>query len=71
MIQRPIQNVLTEALIIGLMNAGLFYIIKMIQPSGGVIPTLIICGALIHIIFEYTGGNEWWCRKTYKDLKRV
>jgi len=26
----------------------------------------LIAGALIHIIFEYTGGNKWWCTQTYK-----
>lgn len=63
--QRPVQNVLIEAVIIGVMNAGLYYILKSIKI---VLPThilLLICGALIHIIFEYTGGNEWWCKKTY------
>lgn len=63
--QRPVQNVLIEAVIIGLMNAGLYYTLKSLKI---VVPThvlLFICGALIHIIFEYTGGNEWWCKKTY------
>jgi len=26
---------------------------------------LFIGGALIHIAFEYSGGNEWWCKSTY------
>ena len=63
--QRPIQTVLLESVIIGLMNAGLYYILKITKV---VLPThilLMICGALIHLIFEYTGGNEWWCRQTY------
>ena len=64
--QRPVQTVMIEALVIGLMNAGLFHLLKMLKI---VVPThilLILCGALIHIIFEYTGGNQWWCRQTYK-----
>ena len=64
--QRPIQTVLMESIIIGLMNAGLYYLLKVTKI---VLPThilLMICGALIHLIFEYTGGNEWWCRQTYK-----
>ena len=63
--QRPLQNVLIEAVIIGIMNAVLYYALKSLKI---VVPThvlLFICGALIHIIFEYTGGNEWWCKKTY------
>ena len=62
---RPVSNVLMEAFIIGVMNAALYYALKSLKI---VVPThilLFICGALIHIIFEYTGGNEWWCKKTY------
>ena len=64
--QRPIQTVMIEAIVIGIMNAAIFYIIRSLKI---VLPThvlLMICGALIHIIFEYTGGNQWWCRQTYK-----
>jgi len=64
--QRPIQTVMIEAIVIGIMNAVIFYILKSLKI---VLPThvlLMICGALIHIIFEYTGGNQWWCRQTYK-----
>ena len=64
--QRPVTTVLIEAIVIGIMNAVLYQLLKVTKI---VIPThilLMICGALIHIIFEYTGGNEWWCRQTYK-----
>lgn len=64
--RRPVQTVIIEAVIIGVMNALLFYLLRMFK---FIVPNhilLIICGALIHIIFEYTGGNEWWCRQTYK-----
>ena len=64
--RRPVQTVIIEAIVIGIMNALLFYLLSMLKV---VVPNhilLIICGALIHIIFEYTGGNEWWCRQTYK-----
>jgi hypothetical protein len=29
------------------------------------ITTYLVAGALIHIIFEYSGGNKWWCEKMY------
>jgi len=64
--RRPVQTVIIEAVVIGVMNALLFYLLRMFK---FIVPNhilLIICGALIHIIFEYTGGNEWWCRQTYK-----
>lgn len=64
--RRPVQTVMIEAVVIGVMNALLFYLLRMFK---FIVPNhilLIICGALIHIIFEYTGGNEWWCRQTYK-----
>lgn len=54
--QRSIQTVMIEALIIGIMNATLFWGLKQFN---FVIPQqwlLVICGALIHLIFEYSGG---------------
>jgi hypothetical protein len=68
MLTRPVTTVVLEALFIGILNASLFYGLKtmnLILPPQWI---LVLCGALIHIIFEYTGGNEWWCRQTYKCL---
>lgn len=62
---RPVETVMIEALVIGLMNAALFYALKSLQIHVSFYALLILCGALIHIIFEYTGGNQWWCKKTY------
>jgi hypothetical protein len=63
---RPISNVLMEALVIGVMNAVLIFGIK--QMNFKIESSLLhfIAGALIHLIFEYTGGNSWWCKKTYQ-----
>lgn len=64
--QRPLQTVLLESVVIGVMNATLFMSLKQFKL---IIPQhmiLVLCGALIHLIFEYSGGNEWWCRQTYK-----
>lgn len=61
---RPVQFVLTEAIIIGVMNLILFMILtRLFKLSTSL--RLIIGGALIHIAFEYSGGNEWWCKSTY------
>ena len=58
----PIKTVLIEALIIGVMNMVLIMGLNKLN-----IPMIpLIAGALIHIIFEYTGGNKWWCTQTYK-----
>ena len=54
--RRPVQTVLIESIVIGLMNAGLFYMLKMLKI---VVPThilLIICGALISQFLK--GGVE-------------
>jgi hypothetical protein len=59
---RPITTVLIEALIIGVMN--LILIMGLDKLKAPMVP--LIAGALIHIIFEYTGGNKWWCTQTYK-----
>jgi len=58
---RPITTILIESLVIGIMNLVL---IMGLEKLG--IPLIpLIAGALIHIIFEYTGGNQWWCTQTY------
>lgn len=62
---RPVQSVLLESIIIGLMNVTIFYILKNIKRLD-TMWILFLSGALIHIIFEYTGGNKWWCEQTYK-----
>jgi hypothetical protein len=59
---RPITNVLIEAVIIGIMNVIL--IMGLDRLNVPMVP--LIAGALIHLIFEYTGGNKWWCTQTYK-----
>lgn len=63
---RPIQTVLLEALIIGIMNAVLIFAISKINIKMETPILHLLAGALIHIIFEYTGGNKWWCTQTYK-----
>lgn len=63
---RPITTVLMESVIIGLMN---LVIINLLIRFAKNIPhktQYILAGALIHLIFEYSGGNKWWCTQTYK-----
>jgi hypothetical protein len=56
-----------EAVTIGLMNMALFYALSQVS-TGLTTPWLLfISGALIHIMFEFAGLNEWWCRQTYKN----
>jgi hypothetical protein len=62
---RPAINVAIEALVIGVMNATLIYGINKVDPNLESPILHLIAGALIHIIFEYTGGNKWWCKTTY------
>lgn len=61
---RPISNVFLESLIIGIMNAVL--ILGLSKINNGSLINYLLAGALIHIIFEYSGGNKWWCEQTYK-----
>jgi hypothetical protein len=63
---RPITNVLMEALIIGVMNAALIFAVGKMKIDIETPILHLIVGALIHVIFEYTGGNKWWCTQTYK-----
>jgi len=63
---RPIQIVLLESLIIGIMNAVLILGVSKLNLKIDTPMLYLIAGALIHLIFEYTGGNKWWCTQTYK-----
>lgn len=64
--QRPKTTVLIEAFVIGAINMIIFLILKTLKLKLPIYTLLFISGALIHLIFEYTGGNKWWCRQTYK-----
>lgn len=64
---RPFTDVLIEAGVIGLMNMFIVWVFTRV-PSVRKIPLawkLFIAGALIHLLFEVVGANEWWCKKTY------
>lgn len=65
---RPIEHVIFEAIVIGILNVGLLFLLNKI-PSLNTTPLfvkLFIGGALIHVIFEYSGANRWWCESTYR-----
>lgn len=61
---RPISNVLLESIIIGIMNVVI--IMGLSKMKGDSTVHHLVAGALIHILFEYSGGNKWWCEQTYK-----
>jgi hypothetical protein len=63
---RPVNTVLIEAIVIGVMNVSIIYGIKLLNTNIENYLLYLIAGALIHILFEYTGGNKWWCTQTYK-----
>ena len=63
---RPVSTVLTESIVIGIMNAILILGVTKLNLKLDSHWLHFIAGALIHIIFEYTGGNKWWCTQTYK-----
>ena len=64
---RPVTTVLMEALFIGLMLQLLVMgLMKFVYKGTGV---LIIAGALIHLLFEYSpfgNINEKWCKIVFK-----
>ncbi len=63
---RPVTSVLLEALLIGIMLQVLVMgLTKYVYKGVGV---LIISGALIHILFEYSpfgNINEKWCKMIF------
>lgn len=63
--ERSIKTVTLEALVIGATNALLFWLLNLIGLKINKLLILVLVGALIHVIFEYTGANKWWCETTY------
>ena len=61
---RPLTSVLSEATVIGVINLLLFMLLNRLFKLSTPVK-LFIGGALIHIAFEYSGGNGWWCKSTY------
>lgn len=67
---RSVVTVMLEAIVIGIMNTLIIIALeKMIMKTEIKTKTsalYFISGALIHLLFEVFGGNEWWCLATYK-----
>ena len=67
---RSVVTVMLEAIVIGIMNTLIIVALeKIIMKTEIKIKTstlYFISGALIHLLFEVFGGNEWWCLTTYK-----
>ena len=67
---RSIVTVMLEAIVIGIMNTliiiALEKIIMKTEIKTKTSTLYFISGALIHLLFEVFGGNEWWCLTTYK-----
>ena len=61
-------TIATECLVIGSMNVALFYVLRDRITQLSNLAIIFICGVLIHLLFEVSGGNEWWCRSTYKFI---
>jgi hypothetical protein len=63
---RPVTSVLPEALLIGIMlHVLVMGLTKYVYKGAGV---LIISGALIHLLFEYSpfgNINEKWCKMIF------
>ena len=60
---RSLQTITFEAIVIGIMNVFISLTLSMFIKNPMVV--LFITGALIHIILEFLGLNEWWCKVTY------
>lgn len=63
---RPVKDVLFEATIIGILNIAIYYLLRRISRKTTTTLLLFIAGFMIHLLFEYLGANEWWCRQTYR-----
>jgi hypothetical protein len=65
---RSVSTVAIEAIVIGVMN--LILIRTLVALKSGLPHGLeyVIVGAFIHILFEYTGANQFWCKSTYGGI---
>ena len=63
---RPVKDVLFEATINGILNIAIYYLLRRISKKSTTTLLLFISGFMIHMLFEYLGANEWWCRQTYR-----
>ena len=58
---KPILTLLIEALVVGILLVGVYYIIsKYYKP----IPAVFLSGAMFHLLCEASGINRWYA-KTY------
>jgi di/tricarboxylate transporter len=70
---KPIQNIIIEASVVGILLVLLFVIInainKTINKKINNIYIIFISGFLFHTIFEYTGLNKWYSLEYCKLIK--
>ena len=59
-------SVLLEAVVVGVMTSATYYALTQLNTGLATPWLLFLTGALIHLVFEFAGMNEWWCRQTYK-----
>jgi len=81
MMKRETKQVLYEALIFGVLLLAITFALSKLF-SGGKYPdmkapyaktmilVLFLSGALLHIGFEITGGNEKFCRSFMKQIEK-
>lgn len=62
---RPVVTVILEAIVIGIMNALIIIALEKMKTKLRTWMLYFVSGALIHLLFEVFGGNEWWCLTTY------
>jgi len=67
---RSVRTVGFEAIVIGIINYMIYWIITTVGPKLNTPLILVMCGALIHLLFEYSpvgNLNKWWCYNTFYD----
>lgn len=62
--RRPLTTVLFEALVVGVSTLIVFLAFQKLGFKRHW-ATHVAGGALIHLIYEYLGMNQWWCAITY------
>jgi MFS superfamily sulfate permease-like transporter len=67
--QRPIHTVALESLLIGSVNAVLIYMLTSVKLKLPPSMVYLLAGALIHILFEYSDMNRFWCETTYQKVR--
>lgn len=76
MSERPVFTVLKESIVVGLATIVAAYVLYKINKNYlnkalDVYGILFLVGFFLHLVFEYTGVNRWYCEEVWPNSHEV